>query len=205
MALYDENGTLIPEVSDNQPVGSGSWFVKLYNRMWSQLHVRFKDDRQNIWSLMLELVKGTHTVKELQTRVVQVPTGWGGTDDNLENKEELGRLMGEDLVEVSEAFRPIIYANGVTDDEVTRWIEEAAADFKDLRIKAYIRFSLLHRNYPVDSRCSNTHCSLTQTNRFGLVVLFHLSPLQCELQGPLIVWYNTTSPYTCATYRSSIP
>ena len=140
--LYDENDALIPEASDSQPTGAGSWFVKLYKAAWSQIQNRYQDDRENLWSFMPELVKGDQSVQNVRSRILRVPVGWGGSNDNdVENKEEVGRLLGESMIETSDVYRPLISGSGVTDDEIARWTEEMAADVKDLRIKAYMRFA----------------------------------------------------------------
>lgn len=88
---------------------------------------------------ILGYLAGESDITDIETRTISLPYNWEGPAGNdIENREEVGRMMGENAPKLLSAWRPAMLSFGIPEEEVNHWIKEAEVDLATLRYKVYM-------------------------------------------------------------------
>ena len=140
--VFDQRLERLPEAQDLLP-GSGSWFCRLLketNRYFAAQHA-VTDYPEGPWSSIEKWMNACKTLEGLRTNNQFVPIGWPGDEHVLiQNRDEVGRLMGLNAIDVANALRPTLLKGGVSEVKADYWIRENAADMVGPRLKSYLKF-----------------------------------------------------------------
>jgi len=70
-----------------------------------------------------------------------MPIGWPGVDGiGIENQEEVGRLMGQNSLDLIEAWRPLLLQDGTSGSDIDMWAKEHQAAIETLTFRSYFKF-----------------------------------------------------------------
>ena len=140
--VFDEHLKRMPEAQDLLP-GSGSWFSRMVgeiNRRYAAQQV-VTDFPMGPWASLAKWMGANKTLENLRINGQYVPISWPGEEHiALQNREEVGRLMGQNVIDLVNAWRPTILKGGVSDAEVDYWITETTAEMDGPRVKSYFRY-----------------------------------------------------------------
>ena len=146
-SLVDGDGITLDEAfnqatcATEEDAGGGSWFARIQHEFLNSLGKQHLALLPGCWIHTKRRFKQNSKVAEVVERHVPLPMGWAGAGElNIENREEVGWLQGQNCVDVARAWKPKMLEAGLPEADVDNWIKELVVDVNTLRIKTYWRF-----------------------------------------------------------------
>lgn len=138
--LYNEKGEPAVKASSDTEDGAGSWIARIISEFFSRVgKTRPADYPEGPCAKIPGYLASEPKLKDIQTRVISIPFNWEGPAGNdMENQEEVGRMMGVNAYKLFLAWRPAMLSFGIPEAEVDQWIKEAEVDLATLRYKVYM-------------------------------------------------------------------
>jgi hypothetical protein len=142
MNIYNEKGESATPALPGQELGAGSWFASLVKEFVSRVGKdRPADYPPGPCFKMTDYLKAEPSLDLVQTRAVGIPINWEGPPDNdLENAEEVGSLMGESWPQSVQSWRPTCISLGISPEDFDFWQKGIEADFNTGRVKIYTKY-----------------------------------------------------------------
>ena len=122
----------------------GSWLARILGEFMDRFGAtRTADYPPGPCSKITGYLLAEPSLADIKTRVIALPHGWAGPEDNdMENKEEVGRIGRINTIELCSTWRPALLSLGVPAEEYDEWAEEFKIDVENLRCKTYVNLHL---------------------------------------------------------------
>jgi len=138
--MYDDKKEPVNRGYEGQKPGTGSWFARITGEHQDRNQTMADYPPSPGYSIP-KWLSTDDRLGDAMSRKVFTPIGWPGANDNdIENREEVGKLMGENCLEITKAFRPSLLKAGVSEREIDLWIAENEVDVLRTRIKIYTQW-----------------------------------------------------------------
>ena len=142
--VFNEDRVPAIRARKNQGPILGSWIARILGEVMDRMGAtRPADYPPGPCAKMMGYLSAERSLVEIQTRVIALPHGWAGPEDNdMENKEEVGRIGKINMFELCSATRPTLLSQGVLASEYDDWVEEFKIDVQTLRCKTYVNLHI---------------------------------------------------------------
>jgi hypothetical protein len=136
--VLDEHMRPVDWTSHGQVPIQRVWFSHIQQKFHTHAGKDHVDFPIGTWYYTPRRLKANPRITEVKTRVLYLPFGWPGNESSdIDNREEVGQLMGQNAIALAQAWRPKLIAAGFPEDDVNLWAREAEIDISQLRVKVY--------------------------------------------------------------------
>ena len=138
--VYNEQGEPAVRASDDMENGAGSWIARIVGEFAERVgQTRPADYPEGPCTKIPGYLASESDITNIQSCVIALPFGWEGpAGTDTKNREEVGRMMGENAPKMFRAWRPAMVSLGIPATDVDHWIEEAEIDLATSRSKVYM-------------------------------------------------------------------
>ena len=121
--------------------GQISGLPRIHSEFRSRLTEKHPDIPPGSWFYSPGRLAQNIRIAEIKTRPLILPIGWPGADDiGIDNQEEVGRLMGQNSLDLIEAWKPQLLQGGISESDIESWAREHRTDLEATRVRNYLRF-----------------------------------------------------------------
>jgi len=126
---------------DREVVG-GSWFARIQGEAAKLIGMpNHMDMPPGSWFYIPTRLEKNPKIESIKRQTINVPIGWpGSSDNNIGNPEEVGQLMGQNTLDLVEAWAPALLEAGALQSDLDKWAKELKVDIDTLRVKPYLKF-----------------------------------------------------------------